>query len=280
MKLYIIGNGFDLNHKLPTSYLNFKGFLCSKKINIKEFENFEYFPNQIGEDWSDIEKHLELDYVELLDYAVRTFYPDLTDDSDSRWDNISIEINLKTDFFNKIVNDLFNEWLNTVELNCNKQFIFDSNDCFVTFNYTHTLEEVYGIIPFHVHGALGGRIQFGCSENNPAESFIKLEQEYSYDEWYGVSIERAVYAIRHYCENTYKDFETNKRLIEKYLVDKNIDEVIVMGHNYMGIDGLYYRDIFSKFGCKWIIYCHNKKDFENAGDFSLKYNIDVEIVEW
>lgn len=280
MKLYIIGNGFDLNHGLRTSYENYKSFLYSKRVNIKEFEDFEYFPNHIGDDWSDIENHLELNYVELMYDTVRTYYPNLDDDSDSRWCNISIDINLKTALINKIINAFFYEWLNTIELKCDKHFHFDSDDCFITFNYTRTLEDVYEIHPLHVHGILGERIQFGCFENNPLESFKKLEKEYSSDEWYGASIEQAVYAVKNYCEQTYKDYEANKKRIECFLNGKSIDEVIVMGHSFAGIDERYYKDVFSKFKCKWIIYCHKEKDFENAENLSSKYNINVEVVKW
>ena len=33
-KLYIIGNGFDLNHELKTRYTDFKEWLKNKKPNI------------------------------------------------------------------------------------------------------------------------------------------------------------------------------------------------------------------------------------------------------
>ena len=46
MKLYLIGNGFDLHHGLETSYYHYKKYLLSKsKSIVVEFESFEYFVN-------------------------------------------------------------------------------------------------------------------------------------------------------------------------------------------------------------------------------------------
>lgn len=47
MKLYIIGNGFDLNHGIPTSYNNYCNYLVRKGIRISDFENDEYLPKPI-----------------------------------------------------------------------------------------------------------------------------------------------------------------------------------------------------------------------------------------
>ena len=50
-KLFIIGNGFDLAHSIPTSYNDFRAFLISKYpdslknrdriLNISEIKNYE-----------------------------------------------------------------------------------------------------------------------------------------------------------------------------------------------------------------------------------------------
>lgn len=43
MKLYIIGNGFDLNHGMKTSYWNYREFLAQKHSTIiREYENSPY----------------------------------------------------------------------------------------------------------------------------------------------------------------------------------------------------------------------------------------------
>ena len=281
MKLYIIGNGFDLNHRLETSYNSFRDYLISRGIRVFDFENNEYCPNPIGEDWSNIEQHLELNYLDLMCDTVNTYYPDLlNDESDSRWHNITIEVEIKTEFINKITHEYFNDWINSIDTTCSKKISLDTSGCFITFNYTRVLEDTYNINPFHVHGMVGGNMQFGCFENDPSEIFKQLVEEYSNDQWYGVSIEEAVHEIKRYCEYTFKDYELNKQKLISFLSNKHVDEVIVMGHNFLGIDECYYREIFSKYKCKWTIYCHGCQDKENAVLFGKKYNLSVNIIEW
>ena len=44
MKLYIIGNGFDLNHGMKTAYWNYREFLAQNHSTIiREYENSPYF---------------------------------------------------------------------------------------------------------------------------------------------------------------------------------------------------------------------------------------------
>lgn len=63
MILYIIGNGFDLNHNLKTSYNDYKNYLNGKDSSlINEFETFDYFIHSDEVSlWRDIEKNLTFD---------------------------------------------------------------------------------------------------------------------------------------------------------------------------------------------------------------------------
>lgn len=54
-KLYIIGNGFDLWHKLPTSYDLFYDFA---KDTLDELESYFYIDTTQGGPWSDFENCL------------------------------------------------------------------------------------------------------------------------------------------------------------------------------------------------------------------------------
>ena len=57
--LYIIGNGFDLQHGLHTSYWDYRCFLCENYP--QTLLDFEYFPT-INKDkkelWSDVKANL------------------------------------------------------------------------------------------------------------------------------------------------------------------------------------------------------------------------------
>lgn len=73
MKLYIIGNGFDLHHGLPTSYGDYKRFLSKKYAGtVQDYEDFVGIHNKKKEAWKDIENALKVDYRKVLSrYADR-----------------------------------------------------------------------------------------------------------------------------------------------------------------------------------------------------------------
>ena len=280
MKLYIIGNGFDRNHGLNTSYFDYRNYLLNKGVRISDFENDENLPNPVGEYWACIESHLQINYEDLFDNSFNVFASNLNDESDSRWHNLVVEIELRTELSNKITDEYFKEWINSIDDNCNKKYDF-GNDCiFVTFNYTHILEKAYGVKPLHIHGEKHGSIQFGCFDNNPKEITKELSRRYEDYEWYCVSVEPAIHELKIYCNNSFKDFERNKKLLKEYLSDKNIDEVIVMGHSFLGIDECYYRDVFTKYKCKWTIFSHSPYDCEKIKEFEKRYNIKVKTRKW
>ncbi|OYY26063.1 MULTISPECIES: AbiH family protein [unclassified Acidovorax] len=58
-KLYVIGNGFDLWHGIPSSYREFKSFVQEHDRDLfNAVEN--YLP--AGKDWSDLESALASGY--------------------------------------------------------------------------------------------------------------------------------------------------------------------------------------------------------------------------
>ncbi len=110
MKLYIIGNGFDLHHGLKTSYYHYREYLLSRSNSIvDDFESFEYFLNQPDLDvlWNNLEKSMAFDYEEFSSRLVQDYYPDLLDDSDSRWHNMEVESELRTEFVEGFVGEYF-----------------------------------------------------------------------------------------------------------------------------------------------------------------------------
>lgn len=69
MKLYIIGNGFDLNHGMKTSYNDYKQFLEKFYPGIfYEYEHFNYLSLVSSDNsrWADIEYALSIDYDAMM----------------------------------------------------------------------------------------------------------------------------------------------------------------------------------------------------------------------
>lgn len=178
--LYIIGNGFDMAHKLDTSYWNFRKFLeenhpeflsgFESLYNIQTLDDTEpWYTKGAQERWNN------KIYDELWSEFENTMgYPDTTgmlnsstcvlDDMDLDGGNIGI-----LDTMNQYWRDEFGfidklqmyvkEWIenvNTDNIKPIRESLIDANDdLYLSFNYTDTLENVYKIDDVvHIHGGV------------------------------------------------------------------------------------------------------------------------------
>lgn len=187
--LFIIGNGFDCYaHGLPTMYSDFREFLISKYPGADEYD--EIIPEaQIGNhgeeiyqmtevagyisriiddcgkaDWKDLETYLGeaifnifLDDLEAVDMDA----PEIETMRAIHY-NESLSYNIEA-VFSKI-KLLFCDWVNSClglldyddKRKDNIAEVISDGDAFLSFNYTMTLEKVYGIRDVcHIHGKIG-----------------------------------------------------------------------------------------------------------------------------
>ncbi|MDR6124047.1 hypothetical protein QFZ87_003644 [Bacillus sp. SLBN-46] len=188
--LFIIGNGFDLAHSLPTSYEHFRQYLIRNYPGaVKKSPSFNinsstmpdgsevYDKDEVvsfimdiiskaepyGERWSDIETSLgRLDFEEYLDEM--SYFLDDDDDDDDMWHRAHRNEDAAEHFYNVTLKtkELFSEWVNSIDISTvlpkkKLQDIIDiDNDVFLTFNYTSLLEDLYGAEDvFHIHGERG-----------------------------------------------------------------------------------------------------------------------------
>jgi hypothetical protein len=147
--LYIIGNGFDLNHGLKTSYLDFKkNYAMSKPALWRVLEKF--YGNKLKKDlwWSNFEKMLgEVDYQHL---------------ANSR-NGGALGHKVLEDFFSYNLRFWFGDWIKGVNqreiriISSAKRNDVIVDALFFTFNYTTLLEDVYQIDRdniWHIHGSV------------------------------------------------------------------------------------------------------------------------------
>ena len=135
--LYIIGNDFDIAHGLKTRWVDFKDFLIKNDERLfKQIDDMF----KTSELWNDFETALSCPNEETLNTIKRLF-------------NVDIASVIK----NNLTSDL-KRWANKNSfqgIEKLEKFIFDDNDCFITFNYTLTLENLYDISKeniVHIHG--------------------------------------------------------------------------------------------------------------------------------
>lgn len=192
--LYIVGNGFDLAHGLPTSYQDFKDYLYLEYPNIINEPNYLLNPQTMPdgsehydmdevvsflvdiisktesdeEKWSDLEGTLgSLDYSELIDTL--SFITDGKENLFHKAVTFEDAINNLYVPMNKI-KKLFSNWINTISINQVKEkssfskLINKEKNFFMTFNYTSLLENIYQIAKeqiLHIHGNQDKEIIFG-----------------------------------------------------------------------------------------------------------------------
>lgn len=289
MKLYIVGNGFDLNHGRKTSYWDYRNYLSEKYPDlVYKFDMMEYTKGaevDVNSRWSDLENKLWLDYDSAFSEITDNYYPDLDSERTPGWDDIGIEVNNRYGFFKKFTRDCFYEWICDEDQefidNNFKRHVFYSDSYFVTVNYTKTLENLYSIPAdhiLHIHGAVDfpDSIQFGTPENNPIIAQNDLEKQFRQDEFYGVAVEPGVSSLVSCMNHMYKDIAGNMGRLETFVGSIcGIDEIIIMGHSFSGIDAPYYSQKFIPkfYNVNWTIYVHNDRDMNEAQQFARYYNI-------
>lgn len=180
MRLWIIGNGFDLYHGLKTKYLDYKAYLCedcNKHKNnrcpiaagedckwccrcevVKNHDclvrKFNALPRRkvwtSEELWSDLEEACSLDFDQLMKEGKGTYVR--ADDTKSDMPLVSNEYDA-LGFARFFTGDRFYDWFRKVETDMPKVkegfrgAYLDVNierDLFVTFNYTSTIQVFYG----------------------------------------------------------------------------------------------------------------------------------------
>lgn len=165
-RLFVIGNGFDTAHGLQTKYSDFRSFVCKKNrkiFNIIEQAEIEYNKTKkqacdLSENWSYFEDILEyMDFSQYNKEEETEFREILTYGAAKPIEKVSRigdKINSKNSFILNGINRLFNEWINEVNIQkfLQKDLQFNTDDKFLNFNYTNTLEMLYEIEGVnHIH---------------------------------------------------------------------------------------------------------------------------------
>lgn len=153
MRLYIIGNGFDIAHNLPTSYKHFKTYMETNHKRDYDRIGGMFSCNRPDQLWMDFENNLsKLNVVGL-------FKRNILDWKDyDLWDNKKYYgLQNAFDSLFKDINWHFSDWIHDTLQNLKSRGLYDlsSDDLFISFNYTETLEKIYQIPSeriCHIHG--------------------------------------------------------------------------------------------------------------------------------
>ena len=305
-RLIVTGNGFDLAHGLRTKYSDFMEYLCSYGNEPEDicgrFGHLGGISRQYREKldfykaiskyickqdlWSSFEEALSrLDDEQLqndhscylLDYGDELWRDSANHDYQRR---LREELSFSSD-----IPYYCGQWIRGIDTSVAPlpiANVINANCVFLNFNYTDTLEAVYGVPEeriMYIHGKAkrGDHLIVG-HHNNALFREAPMPRFQSEEEWErfydncvdDVRVFEAQEIIKTYFRNTYKD--TDSIILQKQLFFRSltsIDEVYILGHSLSDIDFGYFYAIKEQVpnDCQWNVSYHDMLGQNRANKF-------------
>lgn len=267
-KLYVIGNGFDIHHRIESKYSDFKNWVHKNKdSNLEELMDI-FFSNE-RDFWNDIEKALgEYDEMSITDFCEPVNPKDFKYDHPGQW-QAGIEDCIPYIFGDVMNNfrDAFCEWVESIDITLAKADLqLSQKSKYLSFNYTETLEKCYHIPEknvLHIHGnRMVTEDEFVLGHNSNRDENDPYGNDdilFPYQEAYSEVIK-----IMNQWKKLTENIIDSHKLFFQSLHD--CKSVSVMGMSYNDIDLPYLRKVSTSVApnCKWILYYYSKSDCENA----------------
>lgn len=272
-ELYLIGNGFDMNHHINSSYGQFRNWLENRDSVIYN-RIFQVYELDGGELWGSLEENLgNISIDAILDnYVYSPFmiffermngskeFFNLDDFSDGPIPEIGLTLH-RLYFF---LQQYFSEWILELERpNHNQKVQLNkTNSYFINFNYTPTLETAYNVQQkdiYYIHGCanLNQNLIFGHNQTPEA-----IKRKWDFDSMEDAEKELLEEAIND-MSSLYKDVESiirNSHDIWQKLSDVNT--IHIWGLSLTDVDIPYLTHIKSivKPTTKWEFSWYNEDD--------------------
>ena len=271
--LIIIGNGFDIAHGIKSTYGDFRDWLMAKKESSLIGLMDTFFSNK-RDVWNDIEKALgEYDEESILSFCRpnEEFDYDHSLSSSARIEDSPMAI------FQPVLGqfkDKFDEWVESIEIIGAKGIVELSPNClYLTFNYTDTLETIYGILQqniVHIHGSRLIHDEYIIGHNHYREPIDVWDEESFIFE------SQAMESIIESMNDFVKDYQGNIAKYNDFFSKlSQTKQIICYGHSMNTIDWPYFEVIIDKVGkdVPWRISCYCKEDYDNVHEFKSHFGL-------
>lgn len=247
--LYVIGNGFDRYHDLPTRYQDFHKYILENELDVENSLE-EYFQLRREGDneslWSNFEDDLGTFIGERFFDEHCHINPQDDDFRPSFVYSLEDDMVMETEDLVDKIRKAFGEWIEKINIEevCKKGNIAN-NVIFLNFNYTSTLEKVYGVDRekvFHIHGSIEDldSLVFGHGKD--------IDDTGEYDED-GVPLNESMFSRAEAISKS--PFYSFKKPVMNIIEENNaffkklhlVNEVIILGHSMNKIDLPYFEEI-------------------------------------
>ena len=285
--LYIIGNGFDIYHNLPTKFSDFGKYVRENDSELNYYLECYFDYKSL---WNEFEKVLsELDISEVISDNKELFpdeESDRTGDLHILGDKTTLIVETLTTGLRKSLRD----YLLQIKFPNPKSLLnLDKNAIFLTFNYTDTLERFYKIE--------ANKIKY-IHNKAKIEKYIRPDEYYLKDESdiiighavkdknvtmpeqlnrgikTAIACEEAFDGLEPYYKESFKD---TKQIISEnqsfFNNLSNIEKIIIIGHSLSDIDMPYFQEISKKaINVKeWKITYHGDEKLSEMKTQALKF---------
>lgn len=253
--LYLIGNGFDIHHKIKCRYSDFHEWLYESNP-ILENRLFQVYDLHHGDLWASLETNLgEITTESILEGYV--YGPMLLFISQGNNKPIALSMDEYTEnvsevgyTLKRLYDDLqveFTKWILQLEdaIPKYKVKIEKSNTLFINFNYTQTLENVYGVQPsniLYIHGCVATNEDLIFGHNKTSEKLLKEWDENKYSEEELATLIEAANEIAVLYKDVNEIIRKNASFWKKI---QNIKRIHVWGLSLSEIDVPYIKHINS-----------------------------------
>lgn len=270
-QVVIVGNGFDVNHGIPSSYAHFKTWLSNNDKHLYDF--LERYIDVAGDWWNNFERSLsEIDIPKLIREAPLEkrprdpkLPPSFSHPASWRLDSVRDAISLK-----------FTEWVKTLDgVEINKKIDLPEACLYISFNYTDTLERVYGIeedkiVYIHGKASRGDELIYGHGKS-------KFELEYDVMKKYNLHRSDDFFTAGSFGDSE-SELTSHVSYWQKYIqIGRYYDElrsavmdankVCVYGLSFSEVDFPYLQWIVEKnHDLKWRVSWHSKNDEKRIGE--------------
>ncbi|MBO9101291.1 MULTISPECIES: bacteriophage abortive infection AbiH family protein [unclassified Rhizobium] len=262
--LYIIGNGFDLHHGIPSSYRAFGEYL--RRSDAKAYDVVEKYFAMDAQFWAEFEDRLaSFDSDSLIEDASNFLVGYGAEDwSDAYHHDYQYEIQQAVEAVSTTLRLRFAEWIRQLPVPWTPEFSgqrvpMDPSAVFLNFNYTPSLQRLYAVPDInvlHIHGSAADPTEtlvLGHGwEPVPNLDPYRFEQD---PEGADMRVVEGQGIVDDYFRDTFKP--TAKVIVKNaafFAGLSDVDRIVVMGHSVSEVDHPYFEEVIA--------------------------NIDVNLVRW
>lgn len=313
-KLYVLGNGFDLHHNVPSCYGNFRDFLQRDfpevynlliklygdlgdvwwrtfEESLANFDPDKYPKDVVRKPFFNTLNDFRKKYGDDVCHKFDDYENQYPEDLSKPYIRASLIAEIEMNILKQKLSYAFGEWVKDLPKPDESLMVKDLNKdaLFFTFNYTRTLEDLYGIDEdqvVHLHGSIDrGIFEFG--HNKTFEEMIEQDLDkhaYERNPLLDKGEDEARTAMFQVVEELKKPVD---EIIDEHSNDFNklegLKEMEILGMSYSPIDLPYLERIIEVTGkdIKVILGWHSDEDKVNAEAFAKKAKLtDYELKDF